>query len=52
MGINLTSVCYWSAENPFIDIFNSHSPGNHSGKGLDTVTADHWIWIVMAGSKV
>ncbi len=21
MGINLTSVCYWSAENPFVDIF-------------------------------
>ena len=33
MGINLTSVCYWSAENPFIDIFKQSQPWESQRKG-------------------
>ncbi|OQY47900.1 MAG: hypothetical protein B6240_05245, partial [Desulfobacteraceae bacterium 4572_87] len=33
MGINLTSVCYWSAENPFIDIFKQSQPWKSQRKG-------------------
>ncbi len=33
MGINLTSVCYWSTENPFIDIFKQSQPWQPQRKG-------------------
>jgi hypothetical protein len=50
MGINLTSVCYWSTENPFIDFFKQSQPfkpqrkGSGYGKGgvLD-LDANGWI---------
>ena len=50
MGINLTSVCYWSTENPFVDIFKqsqvfqAQRKGTPYGKGgpLD-LDAKGWI---------
>ena len=50
MGINLTSVCYWSTENPFVDIFKqsqvfqAQRKGSPYGKGgpLD-LDAKGWI---------
>jgi len=50
MGINLTSVCYWSTENPFVDIFKqsqvfqAQRKGAPYGKGgpLD-LDAKGWI---------
>lgn len=34
MGINLTSVCYWSTENPFIDFFKQSQPWQAQKKGV------------------
>lgn len=33
MGINLTSVCYWSTENPFVDIFKQSQVFQAQRKG-------------------
>lgn len=33
MGINLTSVCYWSTEHPFMDIFKTSQPWRSQRKG-------------------
>lgn len=50
MGINLTSICYWSPESPFIDIFKqsqtwkSQRKGKEYGKG-DPLDLDPKGWI-------
>ena len=33
MGVNLTSVCYWSTENPFVDFFKQSQPWQAQKKG-------------------
>lgn len=36
MGINLTSLCYWSPESPFVDIFKQSQPWKSQRKGAES----------------